>query len=76
MAVLPATKKAWRYIVTEVGGDVPENVKVGGHIVDWYNLGQEYTWNVVQLGSFEITGWWTGKLVDKGMIVDGKYVPI
>lgn len=70
-----ATKPAWRYRITESRGCLADQAPVGSHVIDWSDMGNEYTWTVYNFQTGEVTGWMTGEFVDAGhKTEDGNYV--
>jgi hypothetical protein len=70
-------KRAYRYEVTETGGDGTRAVGESPYIIDWKYLGKTYTWNIVggPASRFASLGFISGRYIDKGHVgEDGKYV--
>ena len=71
-----AIKRAWRYRITDSGGCLAEQAPTDSHVLDWNDMGDEYTWTVYDFTTGKVTGWMTGVFVDKGhKTVEGKYEP-
>lgn len=69
-------KRAWRYRIIESSGCLAEQAPVGSHVIDWQDMGEEYTWTVYNFkadGTLP-TGSMTGVFVDRGYKTeDGNY---
>lgn len=64
-------KRAYRYKVIDHDGEGTKAIGDSPFILDWKNLGREYTWTIYKKG--EVVGSITGRYVDRGYIVDGNY---
>lgn len=71
--VAPEARRAWRYEVIDSWGSGATAIGESPFIVDWKNLGKEYTWTIYDFAKGEVTGTITGRLLDKGYVVDGDY---
>lgn len=65
-------KRAYRYEVIDHGGEGTKAIGDSPTILDWKYLGKEYTWTIYKLGQ-GVTGFITGKFMDKGYVEGDKY---
>lgn len=66
-------KRAYRYEVIDHGGSGTKSIGDSPYILDWHDLGKEYTWTFYNLKTMEAVGFITGRLKDKGWLTDGTY---
>lgn len=69
-------RRAYRYRVTASGGSLAAQCPPGSHVIDWRDLGAEYTWHVYRFRpSVSHTGFASGVFVDAGYVSSGVYAP-
>lgn len=68
------SKPAWRYRIIASSGCLAEQAPVDSHVIDWNDMGEEYTWTVYDFSTGEVTGSMVGVFVDRGCKTeDGRY---